>query len=96
MNTQPNDGGPAFPRPASEYEPNGMRTDGKIAAVPFTGMTLRDYFAGQALMGGITTAKGLGQIDAKKRSEMLSEFSDLIFEIADAMIAARERKEGDQ
>jgi hypothetical protein len=47
-------------------------------------------------MGGITSASGLGQIDAKRRSEMLSEFSDLIFEIADSMIAARERKEGDQ
>ena len=39
MNTEINDGGPAFPIPESDYE------DGR------TGMTLRDYFAGQALAG---------------------------------------------
>lgn len=82
MNTQPKNSGPAFPCASTNYRQIGM--------------TLRDYFAGQALQGGITSASGLGQIDAKRRSEMLSEFSDLIFEIADAMIAARERKEGDQ
>jgi hypothetical protein len=49
MSNTTNDGGPAFPRPASEYEPNGIRTDGRIAAVPYAGMTLRDWFAGMAL-----------------------------------------------
>ena len=88
MNTQTNDGGPAFPRPASEYEPNGMRTDGKIAAVPFTGMTLRDYFAGKAMEGIIKSAMAF---NAPKSSIAFDSY-----EIADAMLAARERKEGDQ
>ena len=88
MSTQPNDGGPAFPRPASEYEPNGIRTDGKIAAVPFTGMTLRDYFAGQALQG---QAHRFDSPHARR--ELLAQDC---YDIADAMLAARERKEGDQ
>ena len=47
---QINDGGPAFPR-TEDGEPN-----------PQLGMTLRDYFAGQAMAACITlvTTKGLG------------------------------------
>jgi hypothetical protein len=51
MTTQTDNGGPAFPRPASEYEPNGIRNDGRIAAIPHNGMTLRDYFATAAMQG---------------------------------------------
>jgi len=39
MSAPINDGGPAFPRPATDY------------CLCQQGMTLRDYFAGQALAG---------------------------------------------
>lgn len=45
MSTPINDGGPAFP-----CESYGIK-NGKETTVPAQGMTLRDYFAGQALVG---------------------------------------------
>jgi hypothetical protein len=62
-----NDGGPAFPRPM-------------VAAAP--GMTLRDWFAGQAL-AGISAQYGTG--DA-------AMIAVECYEHADAMLAAREVK----
>jgi hypothetical protein len=46
-----NSGGAAFPRPASEYTKNGTLNDGNEAIDAQGGMSLRDYFAGQALAG---------------------------------------------
>jgi hypothetical protein len=68
-----NGGGPAFP--LSNTDPDDY--------IPFPGMTLRDYFAGQALAGlasktySTATNKALA-----KRS----------YALADAMLAERERK----
>lgn len=76
MKTPSNDGGPAFPAPM-----NGP--DGRTQH----GMTLRDYFAAQALAGMLinyTTQKfGVGEQTCAKGA----------YEFADAMLAARERKE---
>lgn len=66
-----NDGGPAFPAPAS---PSGL-TD----ASP--GMTLRDYFAGQALVGLLASG-----------SRGPEAAASLAMSCADAMIAAREAR----
>jgi hypothetical protein len=81
MNTQPNDGGPAFPM---------MAHDSSIGeqSRPIYGMTLCDYFAGKAMEGIIKSAMAF---NAPKSSIAIDAY-----EIADAMIAARERKEGDQ
>jgi hypothetical protein len=80
MKTQPNDGGPAFPWEDTKDAPG--------QPLPSSGMTLRDYFAGQALQG------------AAHRLNNPHEHRDILasdcYEIADAMLAARERKEGDQ
>ncbi len=82
------DGGPAFPRPASEYEPNEMRTDGRIAAVPYNGMSLRDYFASAALRGELAA-----QVPADPQSMPSDEYVKLMagraYTFADAMLAAR-------
>jgi hypothetical protein len=86
-----NDGGPAFPRPASEYEPNDIRSDGKIAAVPYNGMSLRDWFAGQAMLGlihQIAAANAIEDCDAITFSDVAR---DAYFH-ADAMLKAREVK----
>jgi hypothetical protein len=74
MKTPINDGGMAFPTlfPVEHY------------GTGYRGMTLRDYFAGQALAGILASANFgnvKGWIGAKA------------YEVADLMLAARERKE---
>ena len=66
--TQPNDGGPAFPRPASQH------------SGPQEGMSLRDWFAGQALAGLLACPKVLGDFDRLSKES---------YKWADAMLKAR-------
>lgn len=76
--TKHDDGGTAFPITAGN-------------AVYGRGMTLRDWFAGQALVGIINACA----MDARVRgetSEML--FARKAYSVADAMIAAREKQNG--
>ena len=75
--TKHDNGGPAFPDPA--------RASGHCMD---TGMTMRDWFAGQALIGIINACA----MDARVRgetSEML--FARKAYSVADAMIAAMEK-----
>ena len=67
--SKPDDGGPAFPHSSSP-----MRGD-----LTEWGMTLRDWFAGQALAGMLDRAYGI-------KCEIIAARS---YEMADAMIAAR-------
>lgn len=69
MNTSKPDGGPAFPKA-------GLDAWGKAVEV-HTGMTLRDYFAGQALIGLVQNG-GLPHPIAQRA-----------YELADAMLEAR-------
>jgi hypothetical protein len=72
-----NDGGPAFPV-ADSHHASGQVQYGS------NGMTLRDYFAGQALAGRMA------------RNSIYASWSDAAkdsYEIADAMLAAREGKQ---
>lgn len=81
-----NDGGAAFPRPYSQDEYAAQKGDRAFAQ---EGMTLRDYFAGQAL-AGITThiQPSIGpRMDTEKLCEACADYS---YMIADAMLAARE------
>jgi hypothetical protein len=85
MKTPINDGGMAFPTvfPAEHY------------GTGYRGMTLRDYFAGQALCGLLSgdeyrLLKQEADKRGLKRSTVLGPFS---YNIADAMLAAREHKE---
>jgi hypothetical protein len=70
MSTPINDGGAAFPAPA--YAAN----------ITDKGMTLRDYFAGQALAGMLC--------DGRSNSNAKSWMPEEAYDIADAMLAARE------
>ena len=78
MSVPINYGGPAFP-----CETYGIR-NGKETTIPTNGMTLRDYFAGQALAGMLinyTTQKfGVGEETCAKGAYLF----------ADAMLATRE------
>jgi len=68
-----NDGGPAFPRPVSHSDEGGVHRGSLV-------MTLRDYFAGQAL-----TADYMGDYTSAEQGRVA-------YEVADAMLAAREGK----
>jgi hypothetical protein len=70
-------GGPAFPRPASEFTAGGTLADGNDAIGEQGGMYLRQWYAGQALVGLL--ARHVGQIAHHETAETA-------FAIADAMI----------
>ena len=83
-----NNGGPAFPHDALHQNAGGF-------AFPESGMTLRDYFAGQALPKAIDQAK---EIDRRRRAQLeegktvADGAAYLAYEIADAMIRECERE----
>ncbi len=68
-------GGPAFPS-------EGVVTNDGIF---YDGMTLRDYFAAKAMQGAIAGCAAKGEVI------MYSDLSGLAYEVADAMIKAREQ-----
>lgn len=75
-----NDGGPAFPTPAMEraYDPRRY-------SAPAVGMSLRDWFAGKALeFACVEKGPQLGP-------DRLAEAATLAYEIADAMLAHRQK-----
>lgn len=72
-----NDGGPAFPI-ADSYCPNGQVQYGH------NGMTLRDYFAGQALAGMLSNSSARGTS---------ATYTEASYGFADSMLVAR-RAEG--
>jgi len=51
---------------------------------PFQGMTLRDYFAAKAMQGALSGCASRGEV------VMYSEMASLAYEMADAMLKARE------
>ena len=73
MSDQINDGGPAFPFDVVVKDENGVYK----CTTRFTGMTLRDYFAGQAIPKVVEF--GASPESTAKRC----------YDIADEMIAAR-------
>ena len=70
-----NDGCPAFPVPEENYISNGTYSN--------PGMTLRDWFAGQALNGMLSPAPFRENVTYR-------EIADGAYRWADAMLAARE------
>jgi hypothetical protein len=89
-NATHNDGGPAFPR---HY--GTMSCGEKKEQLWSDGMTLRDYFAGRALVGWLS-GPCAGDVmddylgDEKAFSEHLAAVSQNCYQYADAMLAARE------
>jgi len=73
MSEQINDGGPALPT-ADAYHPSGQIAYGR------KGMSLRDWFAGQALCGLCMIPNG---------PRLIPDVVNAAYGIADAMIAAR-------
>ncbi len=73
MSEQPHAGGPVFPRLNSQMDP---------------GMSLRDWFAGQALAGLIGATPVIDE--AQAANEPITQFAARVaYKAADAMLAAR-------
>lgn len=90
MSTPINDGGPAFPRPASEghHVHDGEHIHGYGEQ---SGMTLRDWFAGQALIGQLSG----DQTEEAPSHEVMADaesFASSAYIYADAMLKAREKR----
>jgi DNA-directed RNA polymerase delta subunit len=78
MSTQINDGGLAFPL-------NGhMGADGHFIELPTNGMTLRDWFAGQAIMSATMME------NQSRKEPTYKGIATRAYMLADAMIEARE------
>ena len=79
------DGGPAFPSIAPEF--TGISSDGdeRWENGPQGGMSLRDYFAGQALAGMLADSESGGTA---------RDFAKAAYAQADAMLAARSSESG--
>ena len=74
---QPNDGGPAFPH-TDDICPNGSQY--------YPGMTLRDWFAGQAMAGLLA--------NPEFRNQSVEEHAMCALWAADAMLAERAKATG--
>lgn len=74
---------PAFPRPISHDDPREARAE---AFPEQEGMSLRDWFAGQAIQGLIAS----NDAEAGDRVEELPAYA---YSIADAMLAERKKWE---
>lgn len=88
MSDRPKDGGPAFPVPSTpdpgSGNPHPIVTDG----AGYAGMSLRDWFAGQALVGMAHYERSQGGL------RMDGDYGDLAavaYGMADAMLAEREK-----
>lgn len=77
-----NDGGPAFPRPCGEYDDASL--SGGAYNNSQSGMSLRDWFAGQALAG-------LAACPNLKRTDNASVVA-ACYGVADAMLAERAKR----
>lgn len=80
MSATINDGGPAFPQPMATAEDGAMYCSVEKAA-ELGGMTLRDWFAGQALAGMLAGPEG----DITP-TEAIGQYA---YQTADAMLEAR-------
>jgi len=58
------------------------------------GMTLRDWFAGQALASALSGAANLDKATPEQRAEAFKMLAGFLYEIADAMLTERNRTNG--
>ena len=82
MSAPINDGGPAFPASLYKLE------HGQESFVPHEGMTLRDWFGGQALTN-VDVRIPMSDDDDTPSPRAIANY---MYVIADAMLAAREAK----
>ena len=86
--TAQDDGGPEFLRDHPWIEDGGPAFPLTADTACFKGMTLRDYFAGQALAGYIAHLGAQGHAASRFTEECAME----AYRFADAMLAERSKK----
>lgn len=69
--------------------PLRARSNGSIFEQSHEGMTLRDWFAGQAFTSAMASGHRLGELPPDKRAELFRRIAGLVYEASDAMLAAR-------
>jgi hypothetical protein len=82
------DGGPAFPQVEE------IQIDGRTVFVKQTGMTLREYFAGQAVVGMLSNqslTKAIGIQSKIEKVESSNLISQICYKYADAMLQERSK-----
>lgn len=82
MSERMNDGGPAFPHLHNTCQRLGE-------SEMFPGMSLRDWFAGQALAGAMADARGLWDLEDDGDPDTFNWAARRAYLFADAMLAAR-------
>jgi hypothetical protein len=89
VSTERDDGGPAFPSIAPEFD--GIDSNGveRWSSGPSGGMGLRDHFAGQAMAALLADGKTMWVTD--KAESVCARVSRMAYEMADAMIAERKK-----
>jgi len=83
---------PAFPCEAQgnrSVPPEHDHLQTGIHSSKFPGMTLRDYFAGQALAGILSDAEPLGDFTPEEIAAEVKQGAEFCYLCADAMLAAR-------
>lgn len=83
-----NDGGPAFPRPASEDRTHGDLPDGNSMVAGHEGMSLRDYFAAHCAAALITASAHAS--GPESQFSLLSQLGETAYAYADKLIRARQ------
>lgn len=81
------DGGPAFPRQEHTVDYHGAEQ----YFVGAEGMSLRDWFAGQAMTGWLATYGDAAHPAATGNARVIAEYA---YAIADAMLTERSRSDG--
>lgn len=83
------DGGPAFPCTNEQFT-HGNPNVGDA----WSGLSLRDWFAGQALAGNLSAENmGVGWIERLRSPDNARLMADRAYQMADAMLAARKAGE---
>lgn len=78
------DGGPAYPRPYSQHDDRTHNIDSISAQ---DGMTLRDHYAGLAMMGIIITPDWTNRAGVRPTTD--DEIADAALDMAETMIQRR-------
>lgn len=86
MNETKNDGGPAFPTQWMDFQP---LTGEQVVREQYAGLTMRDWFAGKALVGILSNHELLLMMDKLSKESTAKVASANAYQIADAMLKAR-------
>lgn len=86
-----NNGGPAFPSELRNYTESDIigfdnETIARTGIANYSGISMRDYFAGQALVGLMSAHNSNGRWTVNEVIESAAKYS---YQAADAMLAAR-------